>query len=407
MSSREQTRLPVIVLCQVSFGLGHWVRTRGLIEALLERFEITLVLGGHFSEQMQIPKDVHLVQIPAKGRGPDGHEIPLEPGRSLRDVNRARQAMLRTLGRELRPAAIVVEYYPFGRYELELDVMNLVEGSRLNLVGSEPYHTVVVSSLRDIHQRNRKWAKETEQMTLDGARAMFDAVFVHSDPSFAQLEETFPRAAELRIPIFHTGFIVPRAAAESETEPNSGAEPRRQILVHVGGGQGGEELLRAALQAWREGDLARTYELRVITGIFQDSSVRDEVHELAAGLERVEVVEWEPDLLAALRRARLSISRCGYNTALDLIRARIPALVVPYQPPHEDEQFNRGQRLEARGLVRLLPAAELTPARLLAEIHQTLEFEPTPAPVQLDGAERSASLLAELIERQRGLPSDS
>lgn len=401
--SETAARQPVIVFCQVSFGLGHWVRTRALVEALVERFDVTLVLGGRTSEAMQVPAGVHVVQLPAKVRGADGHEVPLEPGRELAVVNRERRSILRALSHKLRPAAIVVEYYPFGRYEIELDVMHLVEGSRTSLLGPLQHRAVVVSSLRDIRQTNRRWAREVEALTLDGARALFDAVFVHSDPALARFEDTFPRAAELPIPVYHTGYVVPRRAV---VQRSSAPSKRPQILVHVGGGKGGEQLLRAALQAWRLGDLAGEFELRVLTGIFQDDEVNAEIEQLAAGLEHVEICEWEPDLIGALERARVSVSRCGYNTALDLVRARTPALVVPYEPPHEDEQRNRAERLAARGLLRCLPAAELTPERLIAEIRQTLAFEPASASLDLDGAAYSTALLTDLIERHRATPLD-
>ena len=37
-----------------------------------------------------------------------------------------------------------------------------------------------------------------------------------------------------------------------------------------------------------------------------------------------------PDLAAEMRAAAVSLSQCGYNTALDIIVAQVPALVVPY-----------------------------------------------------------------------------
>ena len=52
----------------------------------------------------------------------------------------------------------------------------------------------------------------------------------------------------------------------------------------------------------------------------------------------VELIRSVPDLAQELRHAAASISQCGYNTALDLVRTRVPALVVPYATPEEDEQ---------------------------------------------------------------------
>ena len=64
------------------------------------------------------------------------------------------------------------------------------------------------------------------------------------------------------------------------------------------------------------------------------------------GLELVRTV---PDLGAELRAAAASVSQCGYNTALELLRSRVPALVVPYATPEEDEQRRRARRLARLG----------------------------------------------------------
>jgi len=85
-----------------------------------------------------------------------------------------------------------------------------------------------------------------------------------------------------------------------------------------------------------------------------------------------------------LRTARASISQCGYNTALDIVRTRVPALVVPYATPEEDEQTRRAERLQQLGLVL---TGELDYERLLA-------FEPSHAELDLNGAQATTELLA-------------
>ena len=62
------------------------------------------------------------------------------------------------------------------------------------------------------------------------------------------------------------------------------------------------------------------------------------------------------DLSAEMAASRLSISQCGYNTALDIVRAGVPALVVPFADGGETEQTDRARRLEALGALRVLPA---------------------------------------------------
>jgi predicted glycosyltransferase len=110
------------------------------------------------------------------------------------------------------------------------------------------------------------------------------------------------------------------------------------------------------------------------------------------------VVEaYRPDLGAHLGGAALSVSQAGYNTVLELVAHRVRALVVPYEGSG-DEQPLRAGLLAARGLLAIVPEAELTPARLAEAMDTALERPGFPAPVHIDlqGAARSVEILGEL-----------
>ena len=108
-----------------------------------------------------------------------------------------------------------------------------------------------------------------------------------------------------------------------------------------------------------------------------------------------------PDLIAEMRGAAVSLSQCGYNTALDIVRAGVPALVVPYGAEREDEQRNRARRLEELGAMRCLLESQMTPATLAAELSATLTFQPRANALQLDGASATAELLYGLVSNAR------
>ena len=105
-----------------------------------------------------------------------------------------------------------------------------------------------------------------------------------------------------------------------------------------------------------------------------------------------------PDLAHELRHAAASVSQCGYNTAMDLLESRVPALVVPYGEANEDEQLKRARRLEALGALRVLPVAEMTPPRLAVEITSLAAFTPTVSRLNLHGADRTADLLEAMLD---------
>ncbi len=89
----------------------------------------------------------------------------------------------------------------------------------------------------------------------------------------------------------------------------------------------------------------------------------------------------------------MSVSQCGYNTALEVVRSGVPALFVPFAAPGEDEQTRRAMRLAALGLARVLDPAALDPPALAEALRATRTFRPTAPRLDLSGAEASTELL--------------
>jgi len=104
------------------------------------------------------------------------------------------------------------------------------------------------------------------------------------------------------------------------------------------------------------------------------------------------------DFPALLGRCALSISQAGYNTTLDIIRARPRAIVVPFAAGGETEQAVRSALLAQRGILHILPETALDGAHLAAAIVDALAapLPSVPLAVRLDGAAASAALIAGL-----------
>ena len=85
---------------------------------------------------------------------------------------------------------------------------------------------------------------------------------------------------------------------------------------------------------------------------------------------------------------------------MDLIRTRARAVVIPFDEDEETEQALRARLLAERGVVHVVPAADLTPARIAQAVEAALAGPP-PAELGLDadGARRSAALVREAAER--------
>ena len=77
----------------------------------------------------------------------------------------------------------------------------------------------------------------------------------------------------------------------------------------------------------------------------------------------------------------------------------ITRLVVRYaiRGSGEDEQARRAVRLEQLGLVRVVPAGDLTPDHLVDEVVLALATTQPAARLDLRGRERSAQIVADLL----------
>jgi predicted glycosyltransferase len=368
----------LLFYCQHSVGLGHLMRSYALCAALAERFEVVLISGGPPPDGIAPPEGVEVVALPPLGVGPDGRFDSRDRRFTVERAWTVRRERILAVFDALRPAVVLVELFPFGRAKFARELVPLLEAARAS-------HAVTACSLRDILVSRRVDQRAHDERACALANAHLDAVLVHCDPAFARLEDTFGARARLAVPVHYTGFVVAGGTAERS--------PGARVVVSAGGGLVGGPLLRAAAGAQRRLGIP----MRLIAGPFCPAAERRALE--AAATDRLELVPTVPALADELRHAAASVSQCGYNTALEVVRAGVPALVVPYATPEEDEQRRRARRLARLGAVRMLDPQRLHPTTLAREIEGLLSFEPTAPALDLDGADRTRDLLSELAAR--------
>jgi predicted glycosyltransferase len=383
------SRPALLLYSQHSLGLGHAVRSFALAAALVKHFRVVVACGGELPDSLSPPDDVELVVLPALGASRDGRLV--SRGRfSLDAARRRRRRLLLDTFRTLSPRVLVIELFPFGRRKFADELVPLLEAA----AAAAP-RVLVVSSVRDILVGRQPDQQAHDTLSCVLANRYFDAALVHSDPRFARLEESFRPSIPLQVPVFHTGFVVPDKNGHSGSPAR---EPR--VVVSAGGGLVGEPLLRAALEA--RPLLPENLRLDLVAGPFLPEEAWSSLEASARAVEGVQLRRFVADLTGELSTASASVSQCGYNTALDLLRARVPALVVPYSEGREDEQTRRARRLERLGAVRVLEPERLDASSFAREIQELLRFRPRPLDLDVDGARASARLLARLTGA--GLP---
>ncbi|MEX0304929.1 MAG: glycosyltransferase family protein, partial [Leisingera sp.] len=214
----------------------------------------------------------------------------------------------------------------------------------------------------------------------------YDAVLVHSDPAATRLEASWPVSEVLAAKLRYTGYVAPPAAGPHPQQTGTG-----EVLVSAGGGSVGTPLYQTALEAAK---LMPETPWRLLVG-GADAATRIETLSKAGSPALLEPAR--KDFRQMLSHAAASVSMCGYNTALDLLQAGTPAVLVPFDAGNETEQGLRAASLASLNGIEIVKTADLTPEALCAAVNSALRASKRVAGgFRFDGAARSVEIAAEL-----------
>jgi predicted glycosyltransferase len=381
------TPVRALIHVQHLLGVGHFMRARQLVAALARAgCETTLMSGGMPVAHAPMP-DVRFVQLPPI-RVADATFAPLldAASRPIDDAyrERRRDLVLRTLD-ETQPAVMIVETFPFGRRALRFELVPLLE--RAHAMQPKP---IVLASLRDILQRP---GEGRERGMFEMAQRWFDGLLVHGDPRLVRFEDSFGPDAPLELapPVHYTGYVVDPAGLAPTLRA------RNEIVVSAGGGAVGLGLLQVALAAQPLSRHATLTWRLLVGGNLPDASFG----ELRAACGPRTVVERaRPDFADLLATALVSVSQCGYNTALDVLRSGTRAVFVPFAAGGQTEQPARAARLASHSLAHVVDEARLTPATLAAAVDAAAAAAAPSWTFAADGATRTAEIVAAMLSQR-------
>lgn len=380
----------VMLYVQNLLGIGHLRRAAAVARGLTAQgLAVDFVSGG-----MPVPHlplgGAELIQLPPVRALDDAFKVLVDADdRPIDDAFRdARRDQLLGLLRERRPAAVITELFPFGRRQMRFELIPLLEAAR-----AAPWRPVVFSSMRDILVTKARADRNRE--IVDTLNAYYDGALIHADPTLIRLDRTFPMAAEIRVPLTYTGYVV---NADDLTVPTVDPLAAGEVLVSAGGGAVGHDFMRRVAEAMPALPLAdRTW--RFVTGHHMQPDTID--HLRALDRPNLVVETMRPDLPALMAGAALSISQAGYNTLLELLAVRARAVVVPFEGGVETEQRLRADLLAAVGALEVVPEADLGVGTLAAAIQRALARPRDAVPtVDLDGATATAAVLVRAIRER-------
>ncbi|MBC5803484.1 MAG: hypothetical protein GIX03_10925 [Candidatus Eremiobacteraeota bacterium] len=139
-------------------------------------------------------------------------------------------------------------------------------------------------------------------------------------------------------------------------------------IVVMGGSQGAHALNAAAVGLIEDG-VPADWQIALVTGARDFSATERRLR----GRAGTRVLAYLDDPRRAYAGADIMVTRSGASTLAELAATRTPAILVPYPHATDDHQTLNARTYAAGGAAVVLADAELTAARLRAELQAALE----------------------------------
>jgi predicted glycosyltransferase len=392
----------ILFYCQNLLGMGHLVRTTSLIRELAKEFQVCLMDGGQKIEGFGLPTSVEVVQLPmiqvvvsesqqvSKQLQVVGSHLTLEEAKKLR-----KQLLIDTYDR-FQPDCLITEGYPFSKnkalaFEMEPFLAHVKQSNHPPQVFCSLRDIIMVKDFADRAGEEIRRCTFTDQY--------YDAILLHSDSTVHRFEDNLTQPISLNCPIYYTGYVV---QSEPEVDlPEDDQEllkhPTPKIVVSVGGGRLGHDLLESIIQAAPLLAKKIPHQIVLFTGPLMDDDQYDRFVRLAEGQPNLAIRRFTPNLMAFLRQADLSISLGGYNTTMNLLKTGVRAMIYPSNK--DREQAIRAEQLERLNLLKILKAEDLQSEHLTQSI---IEYLARPKADQhglkLNGAQEASVILQTLLQ---------
>lgn len=380
----------LLFYCQHILGIGHLIRSMAIARGLSQDFKVYFVNGGEVIQDFPIPAGIEVINLPAIKTDPNFQELQVPDG--FADVDAAlayRRGLLLEVCDRIRPTAVMVELFPFGRRRFSTELIPLLERAKVH--GAK-----TICSLRDIVVTKQDQARH-EAKVCKLMNRYFDQLLIHGDPSFLPLENSFSRVGDLTSEVHYTGYVVPDV--DREFTPRSETDPP-MILASVGGGRFGHELLNCVAQASQFLEDRIPHHIQMFTGPFAPEDVFNHLQAIASQRSNLTVRRYTPDLLSYMAKADLSISMAGYNTTLNVLQTGVRAIQLPFTGNDDQEQRLRSTRLEQLGIVKVIDSTALAPIPFSLEVIRALGHTRSQQHFCLRGVEITAARVRALVAQE-------
>jgi predicted glycosyltransferase len=294
------------------------------------------------------------------------------------------------------PDIFLVDHMPHGAMGELLPALEAMKHSRI--------HTQVVLGLRDILDSPdvtiQRWKLEG---AYDAIERYYARILVFGMKDVYNIVEKYQLPEADARKVFYCGYVTNLAiennAPAIRARYLAGQPPgTRLIVVMAGGGADAYPMMNALIDAIPKVLEHQKCVLLVITGPFMPANLIMDLNQRAAQFP-IHMMESVHDSISHIAAADLVISMAGYNTSVEILRMRKPAILIPRAGPSA-EQRTRAQLFAEKHWVDLIDPDELTPKKLAQRVsyHFKHHFEANPNdPPNLNGAAAAAALTLSVL----------
>ena len=373
----------LLFYCQHSVGIGHLVRSFALVNSLKKTFLVTLVSGGAFPKGLSVPDGINFVQLPPIGLNLNKCLEAIESDEPVYKVMKSRQNKIMRIYNEIEPDVFVSEYFPFGKIQFIGDLLALLKRTKFS---NKP--VTVVCSLRDILEPTSTTKKMHQDFSTKMINEYYSSILVHGDENFITLNKTCPHLSRMNVPVYYTGYVT-----DEKYQTKIDRTAFNEIVLSAGGGKIASPFITKMVCSFKKFGFGEGISLKVIAGPIFPKGDWIELQELVKNEPGIVLLWSVENLTNVWKKAKLSVSMGGYNTLMEVICSRIPALIIPYCNESNSEQEIRAIKLQKEGLVETTDFEKLSKKELTEAVKNALNFNPVDKDLNLNGAENTRLII--------------
>lgn len=375
------------------------------IYRLREEASILTFSDSQLGQFFSISPHHDYIKLPSIAKDSPGNWKATHLSMTFPEILHLRKQLISHVLLNYAPDIFLVDHMPHGAMGELLLALEAIKHSRI--------HTQVVLGLRDILDSPdvtiKRWQMEGAYDAIEryyarilvfGMQNVYDVVDKYQIPE-AEAKKVFycgyvtNLATAVKAPTLRAKYL----AKESADTP--------LIVVMAGGGADAYPMMSTLFDALPKVLEDQRCVLAVVTGPFMPVELIAELSRRSEGLP-VFLMESVNDSLSHIGAADLVISMAGYNTTVEILRMKKPAILIPRAGPSA-EQRTRARLFAEKHWVDMMDPDEVTPDDLAERIsyHLNHPFESNPNELpNLDGAASAAQLtLSVLASKNEQIPT--